>query len=298
MRIARRYGLITLALVVGAAGCPRQLDPPKSADTPAEAAPTPPLSARPAPDAVALFVDEERVAWLAPAQLQRPTPLASLLPASAREEGAWVALEAQADHRRDLFIPRPAKTYAGQQARVYARGPRLAIGMFRPAPAGAPAHVRQTLRSPTVELDGLKWIRVRLREPPTDDEDEDRRPPPRQIAIVVDGEAAPPVPLDVFPARGKKRRGGGDRSGDKVRPDQISLLSFLRDHANVPSFVEASLHDRDGVEMRVSAKDLASGVAKVELGRNRRDLVRVFAQGPGVPEDGLRGLIRVELKTR
>jgi hypothetical protein len=304
----RSVALACLPLVLTA--CPRALEPDPDKSSPREPDPleheprgvgAPAVVDKPpAAGAVPLFVDEERVAWLVPNQLGRARPLQDLLPPRARDPHAWVTLEADAEHRRDLFIPRPSESYAGQQARVFAQGTRLTLGMFRPPPAGAPEHVRQTLRAPTVALDGLLLVRVRLEELPRVDDDRDTPAPPL-IEIVIDGERVRAVPVSVLGQRGQRKReqrGDGDSDGKKVRPERIGLTEFLRDHAQVTTFKEATLEDVAGEQMSATRADLDSGAVEIKLGRNRRGLVRAFGKGAGLPDNGLRGVRRIELLTR
>jgi hypothetical protein len=284
---------LTAALMVlaVAAGCPRPIDGPAPPSAPPAAVGD--AGPRPSTAAAELLVDDERVAWIDPARLSEPTPLARLLPQELRDPTTWFSITAFAG-KRDLHIVKPAQSYAGQQAKLVADGAgRLRIGMFRAVRSDLPAHVQELARSPTVQLAGVERVEVRTRPP------EAKAPPPEEGASLLIAVAGrPPRSVPVAELAASRGAGRGERDGEGRASGRRRGVPVARLLEGVDlSSASIRLESARGGTLVASGAALEAGKATLELRVNRKGMVVARHTSPDISdEEGeLRGVVRVDV---
>jgi hypothetical protein len=282
--------LCWIAVAAVALGCSRDKPPPPDRGSAAPAAPValPPAPA-PAPAGVELFVDDARVAVIAPAQLASWPRLDSLVPDDARRLGTWAVVSLQAGGARPTDVPRPSTTYPDMVPAVFPGPDGASFGMFDPVELARKG-------KPALRADAIQAIRIKLStgggRGQNDDGGGGGGDPTKLVVAVTTPAGAKQLTGEQLLALPREPMPGN--------PDQKGWrLSALLTAAGVSRFQRLVLRDASGANLTLDKKDLSeTSIPFIKLNKQGALRFRVFKKAGGGwdPTGDLRGLVSIDVK--
>lgn len=291
-----RTSLCLFALsVLGAASCHRDKPAPAEGAAgsggPAAAAPAAAAAAPAAAGGVELFVNDQSIGSIQPAQVAAWSRLDALVPGDARKLGTWERVTLQAAGRpAPVELDHPSTTY-GQLLPVVFPGDdgAPAFGMFDPVELARKG-------KPAMRQDHLAAIRIKVSQAGGRGQNDDGG-----------GAASDPTKLVVTI---KTPAGTSSLTGDKLlalpredmpgNPDQKGWrLTALLAAAGVTSYQHLVLSDAAGANLSLDKKDVSdTSVPFIKLNRQGQLRLRVLKKaGDGWnPEGDLRALVAIDVK--